>query len=147
MAIAIKRAAGGATTTRAREDEDLEPIARKQLDELRERWLDLSARVARGRNLWRERKLAWEEPDWEAEPETWPPVAKVLWLYVRQRLTEERLQYTAHFPDTPAWCQQCRPEDAKLPDGWHVSTCPDHANTVGMTQIFAAQLGLREGAR
>lgn len=145
MAIAMKRAS--ASHARAREETvedaaaDLDRINQEQLANLREGWRELSLRAGRGMVLWHDREWEWEEPDWDADPETWPPLAKVLWVYVRMRLTEERLQYAAH-GFGPAWCHVCN-DDAEMPKGYHHSTCPGHSPLAGMVANFAEHLGLR----
>ena len=88
MPVQLKRVGGKLVGPAARaEDEAAEESAGPSVVELREMALaqhrELRARttadllrLGKGLRIVTERGLSWEDPDWNADPETWPPMAK-----------------------------------------------------------------------
>ena len=101
-----------------------------------EQWTEMSAmamddltRFANGWLKYREKGWKWEEPDWDTDPETWPPLAKVMWLYVRSHDAITQAQWLRHMTAHPGWCRECHDGEDR-PLGWtgtyHV--CPRHVS-------------------
>lgn len=66
-------------------------------------------RFAKGGHLWATKGWEYVEPEWEADPETWPPVAKLLYLYARMQRHAHDAMYQSHFSDRPTLCRACTP--------------------------------------
>lgn len=159
MATAIRRVGAAANApSRARvngenaseekEVIDLEPIGRQQQADLQNDWVTIAQRYARGAHLWAEKGWQWVTPDWHADPEVWPPLAKLTWLYVQQMVITTHLQLIKVHLDMPVWCIWCHDGQEK-PEGepWSGGTCWRHSNLVGMTQGLAKDLGWWSGPK
>lgn len=122
MSVKLKRT-DGAQEARA----DLRAEGELQLLAHREAMVATLKRLGRGAGLWAERGWEWDEPDWDASPETWPPVAKILWLLGQWYDHWQHATFLIHLREHPGWCLDCH-EGAPRPDGWNVWTCPEHSD-------------------
>lgn len=105
----------------AREAERLTQIAACRRDAM-----DVIGRMGKGMMLWQERQWSWEDPMPESEPETWPPVAKLLWLHARLDWLLHDLEVLISMGD-PMWCDPCRGTAGFPGRGWMKGLCSTHA--------------------
>jgi len=108
-----------------------------QLAKLRQEHIEITARFARG---WlKYQKANWEWPegfvldDWNTDPETWPPLVKLAWLYDRLHGLHAQINWLRHFPDRPNWCSDCH--EGKRLEGWRATICVDHLPRTGVLTV------------
>jgi len=106
----------------------------RQLAQVREQFDGILARFSRGFLKYVEKHWEWVEPDWDTDPETWPPLAKLLWLNDRVIQLGSQMNWLRHFPGKPGWCGDCHP-DEELPEGWQRVTCLDHLPREGVKTL------------
>lgn len=100
-------------------------------------------RFARGWMMRQEQHWEWEEPDLEADPETWPRLAKLLWLFDQAYSAVGACQFNAAVGrEQPEWCPECHDGDTTTPKGWRFGVCPLHVPRSCIPPI-ATGLGLR----
>lgn len=75
-----------------------------------DRWFQVVVRFGRGVSLWQERGWEWEEPDWGSDPETWPPLARILYLHKTVLRIEHDLGFLEAAGAKEPICQECVPE-------------------------------------
>jgi hypothetical protein len=132
MAIALKRTAAG--EEKAEHDQavqrEMDKINRRLLGEeqlaaLRAEIHELAPRLAKGLALKAEKGWQWEEPDWEADPETWAPLARLAWLWERMEVAVEAATMLRHLTGHPGWCAPCH-VGQPMPEGWSFYRCSLH---------------------
>lgn len=113
MAISVRRAPA------AQEDADNEAQAQAQAaveanlayrSGLREKWLRSIIRFGRGVTLMQELEWEWEEPDWTADPEMWPGIAKLLYVHCLIGRYEHDLGFLEAAYGSEPICPDCYPE-------------------------------------
>lgn len=106
-----------------------------------DRWFQVVVRFGRGVSLWQERGWEWEEPDWGSDPETWPPLARLLYLHATLQRIEHDLGFLEAAGAKEPICQECFPQ---RPDhNRYVRVlCEDHARQflAWSVQAFAHHL-------
>ena len=124
MPVTIKRASGAVIG--APEETPAPDLAHEQQAEMRVVAIVAMQRFGKGAVLWAENDWQWVEPDWEADPESWPPLAKLLWLFDRALNGLSQAQALGAMKAWYGWCKGCHPDEEK-PD-WCRSyfVCPDH---------------------
>ena len=155
MAVVLKRAAGAKTAPLAPQAEpeeeapDLRAMGLAQWGEMRGVTMDAMQRFGKGARLWVEKQWSWEEPDWTASPETWPPLAKILWLHVRATYALSHAQFLRHLTTQPGWCAGCHPGEERPAWARSFYICPDHIDYPSQVRVLAAALfaGATEGDR
>ena len=139
-AVAMKRAEGAALADLAAERL---AAGRQQLEDTRRDFVLTAQRFGKGGALWAERGWGWEEPDWAAAPETWSPVAKLLWLHCRLVELQSRASMLSLMASHPYWCPDCH-EGERRPEGWTMALCADHFADGPVIRALATHLGFRE---
>ena len=124
-----------------------------QLAKLRQEHIEITARFARGWLKYQEASWEWPEgfdgyvvappsllrhdleslDDWNTDPETWPPLVKLAWLYDRLHGLHAQINWLRHFPDRPNWCSDCH--EGKRPKGWRATICVDHLPRTGVLTV------------
>ena len=152
MGIQLKRVAGMTLPAQEERDEgpnreDLARMGMTQWGEMRAVATDALQRFGKGARLWAEKQWSWEEPDWAASPETWPPLAKLLWLHVRGVNALEHAQFLRHMTTQPGWCAGCHPGEERPAWARSFYICPDHIDYPAQVRTLAAALfaGATEG--
>lgn len=114
-----------------KEDDRADRMAKsiEQLTAGRALFIDLAQRFGKGGSLWATKGWGWEEPDWAADPETWPPVAKLLWLFDRMVNVEGRLGMLRHFSASPEFCDSCGPKPG---EHYRLTICDMHGSIEGV---------------
>lgn len=97
--------------------------SRSQLEAHQAQFIAFIKRLGKGGALWEEKGWEWQEPDWSSDPETWPPVAKILYLYCRAKHEQVKANYRSHYSLAPAWCRECGGEK---PANYEVGLCVNH---------------------
>lgn len=156
MAIQVKRVGGAVAELMAPQQEEeqgsssseeLRQAAREeaaaQLLQYREQAIVALRRMGKGLVLWQEKGWQWEEPDWAADPESWPPLARLLYLLHRSQTAMTRANWLRHFKEHPEWCTECQPE---APSPQHVGAHCEakHVNHAEAVRTLARDLGWME---
>ena len=138
MPVQLKRVGGKPVGPAARAEEDaaeesagpsvveLREMALAQFRELRARTIADLLRLGKGLRIVTERELSWEDPDWNADPETWPPMAKCLWLFMHAQAAASQAQYLSHMRSQPGWCARCHEGEERPAWSRAFYICPDH---------------------
>jgi hypothetical protein len=103
----------------------LAPVAAKQLEELRAQAVANIQRLGKGAARWAEKGWEWEEPDWSESPESWPPVAKILYLLVLVDVLRDKISMLRYYAAWPEWCPECHPGE-KREKGYRGTACIVH---------------------
>lgn len=90
-------------------------------------------RLGKGAARWAVEGWEWEEPDWESDPNKWPHVAKILWLFIRVQRHAHDQTYLAAFKDRPERCGMCEPGGHPYLCVW----CDEHAAELDMRSVQA----------
>lgn len=101
-------------------------------------------RFGRGLAKWQESAFAWVEPDWEADPETWPPAARVLYRTVQMNTLVRNIGWLQTI-GRPGLCLTCKDEgkvEAPADADYYAFYCPVHEvdNAVGSVKTLARVL-------
>lgn len=84
-------------------------------------------RFARGVTLWQEKGWAWATPAPATSPESWPPLAKTLWL--REQFEYCMAALAQLWIGTKVmWCSACN-EDAPCPEDAYRWACLQHTKS------------------
>ena len=113
-------------------------LAWEQQAEWREEIIRCLNNMAKGLTKFPLAEDSWEEPDWEADPATWPPTAKILLLHVRADNAITRAAMARHF-GKPAFCRQCDPEGAYGRE-WTCWDCREHTDEARQVRSLAKTL-------
>lgn len=145
--VKLKGLAEAEETRLAREEEtdrraELMRVAAEQLISYQDIALNALNRFARGWEMRQKHGWTWEAPDLEADPETWPPLAKVLWLLDQANAAVSAAQFLGHFREQPEWCPSCHPDEQETPKGYRWAVCPLHTPRSCVPPIARA-LGLK----
>lgn len=145
MGVQLKRVAGmefpPPTTTEPEEEApDLRAMGLAQWGEMRAIAFDAMQRFGKGARLWTEKDWQWEEPDWDANPETWPPLAKLLWLHIRAETALSHAQFLSHLVTQPGWCASCHAGEERPKWARSFYICPDHTNYPDQVRALAGAL-------
>lgn len=119
------------------EKRKLQPIAEKQLAEFRSEAITVIQRLGKGAAKWAEKGWEWEEPDWDEPPESWPPVAKILYLLTVVEVLREKTSMHRWYTAWPEWCPDCH-RDEKRPKGHQQTHCLEHWPIVRRVRAYAA---------
>lgn len=111
--------------------------AASQLVSYQEQAIALFKRIGKGGALWEERGWEWTEPDWSVDPETWPPVAKLLWLFARLKHCQREANYLRHYAKWAQWCAVCGGEK---PVNYETKLCVNHMDWVKQVKAIAGDL-------
>lgn len=100
------------------------------------------SRLGKGIGLYPPDSWEWVEPDWEANPETWPGVPKLIWLLSRVTVAQQRANFARYF-QRPGYCQFCEDRPGT---GWSQTPCIAHVDWRIYVKQFAADLfeGVRD---
>lgn len=121
------------------ERKELGPIADGQLADIRAQTVAIIQRLGKGAGKWAERGWEWEEPHWAASPESWPPVARILYLLVLLDAARQKTSTMRWYSAWPEFCSVCQPND-KRPKGHRSEPCLTHWPVVRQVKAYAANL-------
>lgn len=116
--------------------EALRDEAWEELEGYRAGAIDFMQRFGVGASRWAEKGWQWKEPDWTADPETWPPIAKMLYLHLRYDALLTRANFARHFMK-PSYCPSCSARPSMAHGQW---ACPEHTDWVTHVRRLAADL-------
>lgn len=142
MPITLKRSSAGKAEEETDDRAERMKLCAEQLVAHQDAAAELLNRFARGWLMRQEKGWTWEEPDYEADPETWPPLAKVLWLLDRGYSEMSGAQFMVHFRQSPEFCPNCHP-DEPMPKGYHQAMCSAHNNRT-VIGVLARGMGFTE---
>lgn len=112
--------------------------AADQLEAYRQEAAFFMQRYGAGAARWAERGWTWQPPaDWTTDPETWPPLAKLLYLYLRGDALITRANMLRTFRERPHYCPQCGDRPTSHHQQWD---CPAHTDWALHVQRLAADL-------
>lgn len=120
---------------------ELEAEGRAQLAANRDVFRETLTRLARGIELWNERGWTWEEPNWTLPPEQWPPLARLLRLFVVANEASANAMMLRHFPGHPRWCEACHPGEDR-PAGYAKEWCLEHIPAAAVGTLARDVLGV-----
>lgn len=123
--------------------EALRAASARQLAEWRGQAAVFMQRYGKGAALWVERGWTWEEPDWTADPETWPPLARLAYLWHRSRHALNRANWLRHFSERPEWCSECEPAKPS-PQHMAANCIEKHVDHAEAVKAIARDMGWRE---
>lgn len=134
MPVQLKRVAGVAVGSVAEEPAfeegpsviELRAMALDQWRELRARTIADLIRLGKGLRIVTDQQIEWEEPDWSTDPETWPPLAKCLWLFMDASAAASQAQYLSHMRSQPGWCAPCHEGEERPKWVRSFYICPNH---------------------
>ena len=141
VTVALKRSK--AADTQADDEkvrQQIEDAERKgeMLDAARSEYLGLLPKLQKGLAKWQTERFAWEEPDWDADPETWPVAARVLYRFAQLHHLENDIGWLSTV-GMPKRCPLCEPAE----DGAYFAFyCPEHQRgfAVGLVKHKAREL-------
>jgi len=123
---------------------------REKLRELRNAQLEgerfiadgLIRRIGKGVAVCQEKGWEWQEPDWEADPDSWTGLPKLLLVINRLDQSFRNLWWLNTFTEKPLWCDTCENPE-KRPAGFVVGRCNQHLQEAEMVRQMATSLGWR----
>ncbi len=123
------------------EPTQLEQVAFGQLVSDREVLKVILERIGRGQAKRDNQAWDWVEPDWGADPNSWPPLAKLTWLIVRSHhlMADICLRNDLR---RPSFCRDCE-GDKEFEEPWHQMRCEKHQCTTQSAKTLATSLGWR----
>lgn len=115
-----------------------------QVDGFRSEFFMQLARYSRGLAKWQESGFAWEEPDWDTDPETWGVPARVLYRMVQLNTYLRNIGWLQSI-GRPGLCQICKEAGlvpAPTDSDWFAYYCPDHerGHAIAGVKLLARQL-------
>lgn len=117
-------------------------LVAERMDELRTAFSGLAVRFSKGVAMWQEKGWEWEDPFWDEDPDSWPPLPKLLAVFDQLVEVTANMQ-VLHETQIPTWCVECNDGKPKL-QGMAYATCHRHVNTSLMVQRLGLLLGWRE---
>lgn len=143
MAVALKRTEVGEQEEVDREAERIQVWA-TGLQSARDEFLDALSKFARGWTKWETEGWGWEDPEPGSDPKTWPPLARILWHFLRGSILEGRLAMDYH-SEVANWCCDCHlGEEMPKGYGWKQELCLEHMKWRQLVCGLATHLGWRE---
>lgn len=98
-------------------------------------------RFAKGMVMWQTAGWEWQPPT-GTDPEKWPPLAKMLYVYLRADGALTRANFAKHF-QRPSYCPSCQDKPA---GGYGVWLCPEHTDWRSQVMTLAADMFPEAGA-